>query len=320
MNTIVTRCLPETLDAWEDVARRHPLAALRWVLVHLHGVSPGELSRIRRLGVGATTNPISYLWRSGAAEAERLGGAERMIPHRSLVRARIPVGIATDNKPPDPWLAFRAAVDRRDMTSGQVLGPGERLSRLQTLRALTAGWRLARVRRAPARHARRGAARGSRRAGPRPAHRAPRRARRDALPLHRRRRPHRSRGGIGPRGRGGRRRSESAGGQRRDVLVHPEEVLRIVLSLMKPYRGSPGHEGCQRRPRSVRAGRTGRGSVGTRGRPWRPSSRCAPSWPRCSDAEAFGTSAVHPRHVGNVPSCPRMLNSSATAQSSTIRP
>jgi len=109
------------------------------VLVHLHAASPRDVARIRRLGVGATTNPISYLWRSGTAEAERLGGAERMIPHRSLVRARIPVGLATDNKPPDPWLAFRAAVDRRDMTTGQVLGPSERLSRLDALRALTRG-------------------------------------------------------------------------------------------------------------------------------------------------------------------------------------
>jgi len=44
-----------------------------------------------------------------------------------------------DNKPPDPRLAFRAAVDRRDMTSGKVLGPSERLTRLQALRALTVG-------------------------------------------------------------------------------------------------------------------------------------------------------------------------------------
>jgi predicted amidohydrolase YtcJ len=53
------------------------------------------------------------------------------------MRARIPVGLATDNKPPDPWLAFRAACGRRDMGSGQILGPAERLSRLDALRALT---------------------------------------------------------------------------------------------------------------------------------------------------------------------------------------
>src|SRR6185295_12615423 len=28
VNTLVTRCLPEVLDAWEDVARRHPIRAL----------------------------------------------------------------------------------------------------------------------------------------------------------------------------------------------------------------------------------------------------------------------------------------------------
>ena len=55
------------------------------------------------------------------------------------MRAGIPVGLATDNKPPDPWLAFHAAVDRRDMTSGQVLGPSERLSRVAALRVLTTG-------------------------------------------------------------------------------------------------------------------------------------------------------------------------------------
>ena len=137
INTLVTRCLPEVLDAWEAIAARRQLRPLRWVLVHLQVATPDHVARIKRLGVGATTNPISYLWRSGAAEVERAGGAEHLIPHRSLMRARIPVGLATDNKPPDPWLAFRAACGRHDMSSGQILGPAERLSRLDALRALT---------------------------------------------------------------------------------------------------------------------------------------------------------------------------------------
>jgi predicted amidohydrolase YtcJ len=44
-----------------------------------------------------------------------------------------------DNEPPHPWLAFRAAVERRDSSPGAVLGPSERLTRLQALRALTVG-------------------------------------------------------------------------------------------------------------------------------------------------------------------------------------
>jgi len=139
VNTLITRTLPKVLDIWEAIAARRPLAPLRWVLVHLQVATPGDLARIRRLGVGATTNPISYLWRSGRDEAERAGGADMLIPHRSLARLGIPFGIATDNKPADPWLAYRAAVERRDMASGEVLGPAERLTRAQALRALTHG-------------------------------------------------------------------------------------------------------------------------------------------------------------------------------------
>jgi predicted amidohydrolase YtcJ len=140
VNTLVTRCLPEVLDVWESIATRFPLRPLRWVLVHLHAATAGQLARIRRLGAVATTNPISYLWRSGAAEAARLGGTpESMLPHRSLARLGIPFGLATDNKPANPWLAFAAVVARRDMATGEILGAGERLSRLQALRALTVG-------------------------------------------------------------------------------------------------------------------------------------------------------------------------------------
>jgi predicted amidohydrolase YtcJ len=140
VNTLVTRCLPEVLDAWEDVARRHPIRGLRWVLVHLNAATLEQLARIRRLGAVATTNPISYLYRSAGDEVARLGGAaDLLLPHRSLARHRIPFGIATDNKPADPWVAFAAIVARRDMRTGMVLGARERLTRAQALAALTRG-------------------------------------------------------------------------------------------------------------------------------------------------------------------------------------
>jgi hypothetical protein len=140
INTLVTRCLPEVLEVWEKIAATTPIAPLRWVLVHLAAATPDQLARIRRLGVVATTNPISYLWRSGAAEVARMGGAgDTLLPHRSLARLRIPFGIATDNKPADPWLAFNAIVERRDMLSGAPLGARERLTRAQALAAFTVG-------------------------------------------------------------------------------------------------------------------------------------------------------------------------------------
>ena len=140
VNTLVTRCLPEVLDVWEAIAAHHPLRDRRWVLVHLNAATPAQLARIRRLGLVATTNPISYLYRSAGDEVAKLGGnAEQLLPHRSLARHRIPYGIATDNKPADPWVAFAAVVARRDMRTGVVVGPGERLTRAQALSALTGG-------------------------------------------------------------------------------------------------------------------------------------------------------------------------------------
>jgi predicted amidohydrolase YtcJ len=141
VNTLVTRCLPEVLDIWEDIATRQPtLRALRWVLVHLNAATPEQLVRIRRLGAVATTNPISYLYRSAGDEVAKLGGAgDQLLPHRSLARRRIPFGIATDNKPADPWVAFAAVVARRDMRTGVVVGEAERLTRAQALHALTGG-------------------------------------------------------------------------------------------------------------------------------------------------------------------------------------
>ena len=140
VNTLVTRCLPDVLDIWERIARQHALRPLRWVLVHLNDANGEQLDRIQRLGAVATTNPISYLWRSAADEAAKLADrGETLLPHRSLLRRRIPFGIATDNKPADPWWAFAAVVRRTDMTTGAVIGPRERLSREQALRAFTVG-------------------------------------------------------------------------------------------------------------------------------------------------------------------------------------
>ena len=140
VSTLVTRSLPQVLDVWEKIAARAPIAHLRWVAVHLNAASAQQIGRLKRLGAVATTNPISYLWRSGAQEARTLGeAAETLLPHRSLESARLPYGLATDNKPADPWLAFRAVVERRDMTTGEVVGSRERLTRQAALRALTVG-------------------------------------------------------------------------------------------------------------------------------------------------------------------------------------
>ena len=92
VNTLVTRCLPEVLEAWEAIDRAHPIRDLRWVLVHLNAATPEQLRRIRALGLVVTTNPISYLYRSAGDEVARLGGAaDQLLPHLSLPPPAHPV-------------------------------------------------------------------------------------------------------------------------------------------------------------------------------------------------------------------------------------
>ena len=138
LNTIVSRQLGDVLEIWGAINRETPLRGRRWLLVHLSRARAPDLERIRRLGAVVTTNPISYLYRSGAEVLDASGQGGDWLPHRDLLRARIPFALATDNKPPDPFLALWSVVAREDR-SRAVIGPSQRLTPLQALGALTRG-------------------------------------------------------------------------------------------------------------------------------------------------------------------------------------
>ena len=105
------------------------------MLVHLNAADAEQLARIRAARRRGDDQPDLLSLALGRRRGRRrLGGAaEQLLPHRSLARQRIPFGIATDNKPADPWLAFAAVVARRDMRTGDVRRRGERLTRAQAL-------------------------------------------------------------------------------------------------------------------------------------------------------------------------------------------
>ena len=130
IGTLVTRCLPEVLDAWEEVAARWPIAPLRWVLVHLNTASAKDLVRMRALGAVATTNPISYLWRSGAAEARTLGAAVLRETARGILRAdrhalaRAAAILAGLGSASLGFLRGRAMLRGEGAGGGAALGPG----------------------------------------------------------------------------------------------------------------------------------------------------------------------------------------------------
>jgi predicted amidohydrolase YtcJ len=127
------------LSIWEDVASEYPIHDLRWVLVHGREMEPArDYPRLRRLGCVVTTQPSSYVYRSGMALVRGGVDPERLMPHRDLVEEGIPWALSSDNKP--YWLMFTlwVAVTRRAMGEDAVVGPGQRVGVRDALRALTA--------------------------------------------------------------------------------------------------------------------------------------------------------------------------------------
>ena len=126
------------LSIWEGVAQEYPIHDLRWVLVHGREMEPArDYPRLARLGCVVTTQPSSYLHRSGLALARAGIDPERLLAHRDYIAAGVPWALSSDNKP--YWLMFTlwVAVTRRAMGVDVVVGPGQRVSVPEALRALT---------------------------------------------------------------------------------------------------------------------------------------------------------------------------------------
>ncbi len=126
------------LSTWEGVAQEYPIHDLRWVLVHGREMEPArDYPRLARLGRVVTTQPSSYLHRSGLALARSGIDPERLMAHRDYIAAGVPWALSSDNKP--YWLMFTlwVAVTRRAMGVDVVVGPGQRVSVPEALRALT---------------------------------------------------------------------------------------------------------------------------------------------------------------------------------------
>ena len=108
-----------------------------------------DYPRLARLGCVVTTQPSSYVHRSGLGLARSGVDPERLLAHRDYVDAGIPWALSSDNKP--YWLMFTlwVAVTRRAMGADAVVGPGQRVSVPEALRSAHLGRRVHVVRRGP---------------------------------------------------------------------------------------------------------------------------------------------------------------------------
>jgi predicted amidohydrolase YtcJ len=131
--------LEAVLEAFEAVDKEQPLAGRRWALVHARDVDADQLGRLLRLGVVCETIPMTHLWLRGARYVGDPAQAARAVPHADFLRSGMPFALGTDNKPYNPFHTLWAAVTRQERQSGVCVGPEQRLTRAQALRAFTMG-------------------------------------------------------------------------------------------------------------------------------------------------------------------------------------
>jgi predicted amidohydrolase YtcJ len=133
-----TDTLDRVLSVWESVDREYPIRDLRWVLVHTALLDVArDAPRVRGLGAVITTQPSSYLHRSGLDAVRRGVAPADLMPYRDWTSERLHWALSTDNKPYDMFFTIWTAMARREMTRGEIIGPAQRIGFDDALRAAT---------------------------------------------------------------------------------------------------------------------------------------------------------------------------------------
>jgi predicted amidohydrolase YtcJ len=121
------------LRIMERVAARTPVKDLRWTLEHVFEITPDQVQRLKRIGVGVRLQDHDYIrnanssWNPGP-------------PYKMLLDSGIRMGAGSDSAVVgalNPWLGFYFMTTGKD-ASGTLLLPGQQITRRQALRLYTA--------------------------------------------------------------------------------------------------------------------------------------------------------------------------------------
>jgi hypothetical protein len=117
----------------EQVAADTPLGPLRWTLEHAFEITPDQIERLKRIGVGVRVQDHDYIrntnssWNPGP-------------PYRTLLESGIRMGAGSDSAVVgalNPWLGIYFMTTGKD-AGGELLLPGQQISRKDALRLYTA--------------------------------------------------------------------------------------------------------------------------------------------------------------------------------------
>lgn len=84
-----------------------------------------------------TTIATYHLWKGGDKDLAEPGGGKRVVPHRKILDAGIPLAIAAENIPYDPFFTLWTTCAREERSTGRVIRPDQRLDARTALRLFT---------------------------------------------------------------------------------------------------------------------------------------------------------------------------------------
>ena len=129
------------LNVFEDVNDKTPFSGLRWCFVHAETISDRNIERVKKLGGGISVqNRMAF---QGEHFIARYGEemTKRAPPITRMIEAGIHVGAGSDAPRVsryNPWVVIYWLVTGKTVGGTELYPPGNRLSRMEALRLVTA--------------------------------------------------------------------------------------------------------------------------------------------------------------------------------------
>jgi predicted amidohydrolase YtcJ len=129
----------QILDVFEEVHQSYPISDLRWAMAHLNTGSPRTVARMKALGMAYSVQMGPYFEGPAILEANGPEVAERSVARIALDEGLVVAGGTDATRIGDyrVWPGLEHHITGASLGDAVVRPPGQRLTRLEALRAYT---------------------------------------------------------------------------------------------------------------------------------------------------------------------------------------